>query len=250
MDDQNIKIYVQNDNYFIFDIQSIKALEALQIKAPLIGPCPRQLTSEKTSFPAMLNKFQLELLLEKRFNGGNDFTFYDSNSENVKNDSKIKETILQVIDSRVAARHAEIALSHGQTQNRSSTQSTSNKSPRWIINFLNSEKTKTIIPKSLLTNHDRSLYLIYRHLWSAGFWLTSGLKYGSDWLAYRGTPELYHSQFIVKYVDYDFPLPVSQITTLCRIGSKTNKTLMLASVHPDGHPITSLVTWSTRAIPL
>jgi len=151
-----------------------------------------------------------------------------------------------VLDSRVAKRHAEIALSHGQTQIRSS----STKEPRWIINFLDSEKTKTIIPKSLLTNHDRSLYLIYRHLWSAGFWLTSGLKYGSDWLAYHGTPELYHSEFIVKYVDYDLPLPVSQITTLCRIGSKTNKTLMLASVLSDGRPITSLVTWSTRAIPL
>ena len=97
-----------------------------------------------------------------------------------------------MLDSRVAKRHAEIALSHGQTQIRSS----STKEPRWIINFLDSEKTKTVIPKSLLTNHDRSLYLIYRHLWSAGFWLTSGLKYGSDWLAYRGTPELYHSEVL------------------------------------------------------
>jgi len=97
MDNQNIKIFVQNDNYFIFDVQSIKALEALHIKIPLIGPCPRQLTSEKTSFPAMLNKFQLELLLDHLDKVGNHFTFYDSNSENVKNDSKIKETILQVV---------------------------------------------------------------------------------------------------------------------------------------------------------
>ena len=99
-----------------------------------------------------------------------------------------------MLDSRVAKRHAEIALSHGQNQIRSS----STKEPRWIINFLDSEKTKTIIPKSLLTNHDRSLYLIYRHLWSAGFWLTSGLKYGSDWLAYHGTPELYHSEVLTQ----------------------------------------------------
>lgn len=163
-----------------------------------------------------------------------------------------------MLDSRVAKRHAEIALSHGQTQVRSpSTAVTSQKgsstssttSPRWIINFLNSEKTKTLIPKSLLTNYDRSLYLIYRHLWLNGFWLTSGLKYGCDWLAYRGTPELYHSEFIVKYVDYDKPLPVSQITSLCRIGSKTNKILLLASIQSNGHPITSMVTWSTRAIP-
>lgn len=45
----------------------------------------------------MLNKFQLELLLERLDKVGNHFTFYDSNSENVKNDSKIKETILQVV---------------------------------------------------------------------------------------------------------------------------------------------------------
>lgn len=45
-------------------------------------------------------------------------------------------------------------------------------------------------------------------------------------------------KFIVKYVDYDLPLSVSQITTLCRIGSKTNKTLMLASVLSDGRPVT------------
>ena len=102
-----------------------------------------------------------------------------------------------MLDSRVAKRHAEIALSHGQTQVRaalSTSKTSENSKPRWIINFLDSEKTKTIIPKSLLTNNDRSLYLIYRHLWSAGFWLTSGLKYGADWLAYRGTPELYHSE--------------------------------------------------------
>ena len=64
----------------------------------MIGPCPRQLTSEKTSFPAMLNKFQLELLLDRMDEKvANHFTFYDSNSENVNNDSKIKETILQVV---------------------------------------------------------------------------------------------------------------------------------------------------------
>lgn len=248
---EKIKIYVQNQNYFIFDVQSIATLESLHIKASLIGPCPRQLTSDKTSFPALLNKFQLELLLDQMKNERLEIIFYDSNSENVKNDSKIKETILRVIDMRVTKRHAQIALSHGQTQARHhhviNDPTNQNEDPRWIINFLNSEKTKTIIPKSLLTKYDRQLYLIYRHLWSAGFWITSGLKYGSDWLAYRGTPKLYHSEFIVKYVDYDLPLPVSQITSLCRIGSKTNKVLLLASVQSDDRPITSMVTWSTRA---
>ena len=45
----------------------------------------------------MLNKFQLELVLDHLDKVGNHFTFYDSNSENVKDDSKIKETILQVV---------------------------------------------------------------------------------------------------------------------------------------------------------
>ena len=46
----------------------------------------------------MLNKFQLELLLDRMDEKvANHFTFYDSNSENVNNDSKIKETILQVV---------------------------------------------------------------------------------------------------------------------------------------------------------
>lgn len=53
-------------------------------------------------------------------------------------------------------------------------------------------------------------------------------------------------KFIVKYVDYDLPLSVSQITTLCRIGSKTNKTLMLASVLSDGRPVTRWVRPTDR----
>ena len=36
-------------------------------------------------------------------------------------------------------------------------------------------------------------------LWRRGFYVTTGTKFGGEWLAYRGAPLQHHAQFIVSY---------------------------------------------------
>ena len=116
---------------------------------------------------------------------------------------------------------------------------------RWQVNFLHSEWPK-LAPKSMLkTARDRDFYKIYEHFTLAGYWLTTGLQYGVDFLAYRGSPELYHSECIVYCVEFDAKISTERLMQMTRIGSKTNKKLVLASVD-KGTVVTTAVTWSTR----
>ena len=43
----------------------------------------------------------------------------------------------------------------------------------------------------------------HRYLWQCGYYLTSGMKYGCDWLAYEHPPDLVHAKYIVSVLDVD-----------------------------------------------
>ena len=82
---------------------------------------------------------------------------------------------------------------------------------------------------------------MYLDLWERGFTLTSGLKYGADYLVYRGDPALVHSSYLALVVPWQQPIKTLQ--SLCRVGSKVAKAVLLCSVK-EGKVQYQTVEWT------
>lgn len=120
-----IDVLVKSDVCYIFCPKSIQAgllltiFEALfwlkqtpfqicakiNLKVALIGPCPRQITSDKTSLPGVLNKYQVEFLIDHFINH---VAFYDFSLPERGATNQERELLVQ-IDTLVTKEHQKIA---------------------------------------------------------------------------------------------------------------------------------------------
>ncbi|EJW85690.1 tRNA intron endonuclease [Wuchereria bancrofti] len=73
----------------------------------------------------------------------------------------------------------------------------------------------------------------FRDLWRRGYYLTCGLKFGCDYLAYESTPGEDHSKWLVKCVDSQDTLSFLDLIALSRLSSQVKKHVLLAIVSPD-----------------
>lgn len=94
------------------------------------------------------------------------------------------------------------------------------------------------------TAEERLRYLIYKDLWEQGFFLTSGKKFGADYLVYPGDPVKFHSFFIVVCVDKKRSFRPIEIITRGRLGQSVRKTFVLAYLS-DGDKVSyQSVQWT------
>lgn len=71
---------------------------------------------------------------------------------------------------------------------------------------------------------------VFEDLWRRGYWLTDGLKFGGDYMAYIGDPLLLHASFIVVcWSDNSRPLPIAQLAATQRLARNCVKSLVVAS---------------------
>lgn len=76
--------------------------------------------------------------------------------------------------------------------------------------------------------NDHIKYAVYSDLWHKGYYLTSGLKYGGDYLVYSKDPSHVHSDFIAVVLPWS--QPISSLVSLGRLGTKVKKNTLLCSV--------------------
>ena len=77
----------------------------INLKVALIGPCPRQITSDKTSLTGVLNKYQVEFLIDHYINH---VAFYDFSLPERGVTNQARELLVQ-IDTLVTKEHQKIA---------------------------------------------------------------------------------------------------------------------------------------------
>lgn len=74
-------------------------------------------------------------------------------------------------------------------------------------------------------------YSAFKYLYIKGFYLTSGAKFGGDFLVYPGDPTNYHSQFILVCFDskqeYN-SLSLKQLVTYARMATTVKKTFLIS----------------------
>lgn len=74
-------------------------------------------------------------------------------------------------------------------------------------------------------------YSAFRYLYTQGYYITSGAKFGGDFLVYPGDPTNYHSQFILVCFDskqeYN-SLSLKQLITYARMATTVKKTFLIS----------------------
>lgn len=74
---------------------------------------------------------------------------------------------------------------------------------------------------------------VFSDLWEQGYYITSGLKYGGDFLVYADDPSRSHSTYLAVVTAYQEP--VHSLATLARVANKVKKRVLLCS--PDENQV-------------
>jgi len=90
------------------------------------------------------------------------------------------------------------------------------------------------IENEVLTSKQTTKDIVFNDLWERGYYLTSGEKFGGDFLVYPGDPLKFHSHYIAVCVDGDKPLTPQYLISKGRLGTNVKKIVLLCSVNPEG----------------
>ena len=101
------------------------------------------------------------------------------------------------------------------------------------LNFPNSRK-------------DRIRYKTFQDLWSKGFYITEGEKFGADFLAYPGDPFEYHANYVVicSELDPQTEMTEEELVAKCRLGTTVKKTVLLARLNKNNNVIYKSLIWT------
>lgn len=102
----------------------------------------------------------------------------------------------------------------------------------WVNNN-NDDEIEIIKWNYPLTKDDKSMYMVFKDLWEKNCYVTTGERFGGDYLAYPGDPILYHSQFIIKCVDKNEEMSVIDLAGQCRLATHVRKTQVFAYIDDD-----------------
>ena len=94
------------------------------------------------------------------------------------------------------------------------------------------------------TEDEQLHYKVYLDLWEKGFYITSGAKFGGDYLAYPGDPLRFHSFYIIVLVPQGKKLTPFDIVCLGRLGATVKKTAVFCSIDGDSKVTYTSVKWA------
>lgn len=87
------------------------------------------------------------------------------------------------------------------------------------------------------TEQEWARWAVFRDLKRRGYAITSGAKFGADYLAYPHDPALYHATFSVRLCVWDTPLHPLTLAAATRMSHAARKHVLLASARWDLHSV-------------
>ena len=88
-------------------------------------------------------------------------------------------------------------------------------------------------PSLLVPRPNPSSYALYKRLHTAGYFLSPGLRFGCQFMAYPGDPLRFHSHFITRGLGWDEEIDLIDIVGGGRLGTGVKKAWMFGG-KPDG----------------
>lgn len=241
-------VYIVDGNFLVFESKHARLLRRNRIVGNLIGCSPKNPYQISTSnLPLHLSKYEVDVTLT------NDLAKFVQLVER-------PEATLESYRSSYLAYLDELA-ERTQVEYRQSRVAELNKRNIPISDVslrpFDTSKLRIPIPNSpdarfsihavvelskdkvnnCLDYIDESKRVLFRDLYDRGFYITSGLKYGSDFLVYLGDPVGYHAQYAVRLVASDVDGNVdltiedfNEINALYRLCHTANKVSLLATI--------------------
>lgn len=81
-------------------------------------------------------------------------------------------------------------------------------------------------PSTIVLRPNPSSYPLYKHLHAAGYFLSPGLRFGCQFMAYPGDPLRFHSHFITRGLGWDEEVDLIDIVGGGRLGTGVKKAWM------------------------
>ncbi|KAI8610994.1 hypothetical protein BC830DRAFT_1143198 [Chytriomyces sp. MP71] len=82
---------------------------------------------------------------------------------------------------------------------------------------------------------------IFVNLWERGYYLTSAIKYGGDFLLYPGDPLLHHASHVVVCVPLGTRMTPFDIVAYARMGRNAKKKILLMQYDPEIDTVSEMV---------
>lgn len=94
------------------------------------------------------------------------------------------------------------------------------------------KEPRTLLPfAEILQETTLTKAAVFEDLWSKGYYITCGRKFGGDFLVYTGDPIAFHAVYIIRCVEnVAKDVHLSQLITFGRLGTSVKKKAVLASL--------------------
>ncbi|KAI9928358.1 hypothetical protein ASPWEDRAFT_38813 [Aspergillus wentii DTO 134E9] len=79
----------------------------------------------------------------------------------------------------------------------------------------------------------QSSYPLFAHLHSQGYFLSPGLRFGCQYMAYPGDPLRFHSHFLVVSAEWDEPIDLMNIIVGGRLGTGVKKGFLIGGAEKE-----------------
>ncbi|XP_070533978.1 tRNA-splicing endonuclease subunit Sen34-like [Ptychodera flava] len=103
------------------------------------------------------------------------------------------------------------------------------------------EMTSWNFPSS---EHERLRFHVFKHFWEKGYYLTTGGKFGGDFLIYPGDPFLFHSYYVAVCLPFAKKLSALDVVAYGRLASNVKKTVLLCSLNENDEVVHTSVQWT------
>ncbi|MEB2793345.1 MAG: tRNA-intron lyase [Caldisphaeraceae archaeon] len=87
------------------------------------------------------------------------------------------------------------------------------------------------------------LYRVYRDLRDKKLIVRSGLKYGSEFVAYRKGPGIDHAPFIIHFHEYEKPFDPIELVRIGRLSHSVKKAFILSTLRPNMKALYIIFKW-------
>lgn len=86
-------------------------------------------------------------------------------------------------------------------------------------------------------------YPVYKHLHENGYFLSPGLRFGCQYMAYPGDPLRFHSHFVVTGMEWDEEIEMKDVVGGGRLGTGVKKAWMVGGEDGEGKVRTFCIEW-------
>lgn len=245
-------IYLINGDYLVFDSKSALSLRRNRIVGRLIGcPVEHPYQVATSGLPLHLSLYEVDVVV--LYNLANFVKLTDCSHSTQKTR---KEAYSSYLNDFFAETQEEFKKTRiAELNKRNIPVSEKNLNPldisklkvpvpstpderfsSHVVEQVSKERVKELIASSI----DNARQEVFRDLYRRGFYMTSGLKFGSDFLAYLGDPIGYHAQYAVRLMSGDAKGNVDltkedfhEINALFRLCHTACKVSLLVTINQD-----------------